>query len=103
MQGVVADDAFGFNPSAADRLSAIYQFEVGGEEDFVAHLQIADGKCTYIDGPAKHPNVVISTPPDVWLAISKGEMDGQQAFMSGKYKVEGDVSLLLKLGALFSR
>jgi putative sterol carrier protein len=47
--------------------------------------------------------VVIKTPADVWLAVAKGEMDGQQAFMNGRYKVEGDLSLLLKLRALFLR
>jgi hypothetical protein len=31
--------------------------------------------------------VVIKTPADVWLAVAKGEMDGQQAFMNGRYKV----------------
>jgi putative sterol carrier protein len=93
----------GFNPSAADGLTAVYQFEVSGPESFVAHLRIADNVCTYGDGPADDPDVVIKTPADVWLAISKGELDGQQAFMSGKYKVEGNLSLLLKLRALFSR
>jgi putative sterol carrier protein len=47
--------------------------------------------------------VVIKTPADVWLAIAKGEIDGQQAFMSGKYKVEGDLFLLMKLSQLFGR
>ena len=46
--------------------------------------------------------MTITTPAAVWLAISRGELDGQQAFMSGKYKVEGDLSLLLKLKSLFS-
>jgi putative sterol carrier protein len=46
---------------------------------------------------------VIKTPADVWLAISRGELDGQQAFMAGKYKVEGELALLLKLRALFNK
>ena len=60
------------------------------------------GTCGFHDGPADNPSVVIKTPADVWLAVSKGELDGQQAFMSGRYKVEGDLSLLLKLKSLFS-
>ena len=57
---------------------------------------------TYHEGPADHPDVIVKTPAEVWLAISKGELDGQQAFMSGRYQVEGDVSLLMKLRSLFS-
>lgn len=91
----------GFNPSAAGDLKAVYQFEVGGEESFVAHLAIDHGTCVYHDGPADKASVVIKTPAETWLKISRGELNGQQAFMSGQYKVEGDLSLLLKLRALF--
>jgi putative sterol carrier protein len=49
------------------------------------------------------PDVVIKTPADVWLAVSKGQLDGTQAFMTGKYQVEGNMGLLLKLKELFSR
>lgn len=92
----------GFNAQAASGLRAVLQFEVGGDEQFVAHLTIADGTCTYHEGPTEEANVVIKTPADVWLAIARGEMDGQQAFMSGKYSAEGDLTLLLKLKSLFS-
>jgi putative sterol carrier protein len=44
----------------------------------------------------------VKTPADIWLAISKGELDGQQAFMNGQYKAEGDFRLLSKLRLLFS-
>lgn len=43
----------------------------------------------------------IHTPSDVWLAVSRGEMDGQVALMQGKYTVEGDFNLLLKLNEMF--
>ena len=92
----------GFNPTESNGLEAIYQFEISGEENFTAHLKISKGTCTYHEGPADHPDVIVKTPAEVWLAISKGELDGQQAFMSGRYQVEGDVSLLMKLRSLFS-
>ena len=92
----------GFNAAEPNGLEAIYQFEISGEENFTAHLKISKGTCTYHEGPADNPNVIVKTPADVWLAISKGELDGQQAFMSGQYQVEGDLSLLMKLRSLFS-
>ena len=91
-----------FNALESNGLEAIYQFEISGEENFTACLKISGGQCTYHEGPADSPGVIIKTPASVWLAISKGELDGQQAFMNGKYKVEGDLSLLLKLKSLFS-
>jgi len=92
----------GFNPDAAEGLDTVYQFEISGDEAFVAHLRIVDNTCTYADGPADHPGVVVKSPSDVWLAISKGELDGQQAFMSGKYTIEGDLTLLMRLRTLFT-
>lgn len=92
----------GFRADAAEGLSATYQFEVTGEENFVARLKIHGGTCTYHDGPGEEPSVIIKTPADIWLAIANGDLDGQQAFMGGKYTVEGDLSLLMRLKTLFS-
>ena len=91
----------GFKKDAAGAMSAVYQFEIGGPEDFNAYLSISDGQCTYHEGVYGKPDVTIKSPAEVWLAISRGEMDGQTAFMTGKYRVEGDISLLLKLKSLF--
>lgn len=93
-------------PSILDRaeakgLEATYEFQVSGEEVFSAHLRIEHGACTYAEGPADSPGVVIKTPASVWLAISRGELDGQTAFMSGKFTVEGDLTLLFKMKKLF--
>jgi len=93
----------GFKKEAADGLKAVYQFEITGPEEFTAHLVIADGACTYVEGPHAKPDVIVKSPADVWLAVSRGELNGQAAFMSGKYKVEGDLSLLMKLSKIFGQ
>jgi putative sterol carrier protein len=91
----------GFNAAAACGLEAIYQFDVTGSEPFRAYLEITEESCNYHEGLADKPGIVIHTPGDVWMAIARGELDGQQAFMNGKYTVDGDLSLLLKLRSLF--
>jgi multimeric flavodoxin WrbA/putative sterol carrier protein len=93
----------GFNAPAAQGLNAVYQFDVTGHEPFQAYLKISGEGCSYHEGVADKPGIVIHTPGDVWMAIARGELDGQQAFMSGKYTVEGDLSLLLKLRSLFPK
>lgn len=92
----------GFNKEAAGDLRAVYQFEISGAENFIAHLKIGDGQCLTLDGPHPNPGVIVKSPAEVWLAISRGELDGQNAFMTGKYQVQGDISLLMKLKRLFS-
>jgi multimeric flavodoxin WrbA/putative sterol carrier protein len=91
----------GFKKGAAQGLAAVYQFEITGQEEFSAYLKIAGDQCTFHEGRYGKPDVVIRSPADVWLAISRGEMNGQTAFMSGKYKMEGNVGLVMKLKGLF--
>jgi multimeric flavodoxin WrbA/putative sterol carrier protein len=93
----------GFNAAAAGDLKAVYQFEVSEEEEFTAYLRIADGKCVFVEGRDAKPDVTIKTPAGVWLAIAKGQLDGQAAFMGGRYKVQGNLALLMKLKGLFGK
>ena len=92
-----------FNPDAAEGMVAVYQFEVSGDEAFTAHLKVENQTAVFHEGPSDNPNVTIKTPADVWVNIAQGKMDGAQAFMSGKYTIDGDVNLLMKLQSLFKR
>ncbi len=89
------------NPAEARGLTAVYQFDVSGSENFSAHLVIADGQATFHEGPADHPNLTIKTPADVWLAIARKELDGSTAYLSGQFRIKGDLGLLIKMKTLF--
>jgi multimeric flavodoxin WrbA len=89
------------NPAAAAGVTATYQFEVSGSENFTAHLAIADGKATFHEGPADKPSLTIKTPAEVWLAIARKELDGTSAYLSGQFRIQGDLGLLIKLKTLF--
>ncbi|MCF8033399.1 MAG: NAD(P)H-dependent oxidoreductase [Desulfarculaceae bacterium] len=91
-----------FQAGQAEGVDAVIQFKVSGEESFDAYLRIADGKCQYHEGQAEAPALTIETPCDVWLDIAFGRKDGQAAFMQGLYKVQGDISLLMRLNTMFS-
>jgi len=93
--------AVSFNPQAAGDLKATIQFEVTGKQAGDWFLSVENGKCTYHEGKANSPNLTIKTPSEVWLAIANKEMDGQQAFMEGKYSATGDMSLLIRMKTLF--
>ena len=90
-----------FNTEAAGDLAADIQFDVSGDEPGSYYLHIENGACTFQEGESPAPTLNIKTPSAVWLAVSRGEMDGQAAFMQEKYTVEGDFSLLMKMNELF--
>ncbi len=90
-----------FNAEAAGDLVADIQFVVSGEEPGAYYLHIEAGACIFHEGESASPTLTIKTPSEIWLAISRGEMDGQSAFMEQKYTVEGDFTLLMKLDNMF--
>ena len=90
-----------FQPEVAAGLTADIQFYVTGEEPGSYFLRIENDTCTFVEGVADNPTLTIYTPSEVWLAVSRGELDGQMAFMQQKYTVEGDFGLLMKMSKMF--
>jgi hypothetical protein len=93
----------GFNPEAAGETQATIQFNFSGEVEGPCYLVIHDGQCEPSEGRADRPDLTIDTPFEVWMDIMTGKADGQQMFMAQKYKVTGDLSLLMRIGELFGR
>jgi multimeric flavodoxin WrbA len=50
----------GFDPGTAGGMTAVLQFEINGNEHFTSHLKIANGACTYYDGPVDKPSYQIA-------------------------------------------
>jgi len=90
-----------FKAQAAGDLKTKIQFEVTGKQGGEWFFLIENGRCTYNEGRVDSPTLTIKTPSEIWLAIANGEMDGQQAFMEGKYTVVGDITLLMRMKSLF--
>jgi putative sterol carrier protein len=90
-----------FNPRAAKDLSVLICFVVSGEEEFTASIEISAGKVRCLDGTPATPDLIIRTPAQVWLDISSGRLDGQQAFFQKLYTAEGNIGLLIRMRELF--
>jgi multimeric flavodoxin WrbA/putative sterol carrier protein len=89
------------NSQAAGDLKATIQFEVTGTQPGNWFLSIENGKCRYNEGKVDSPTLTIQTPSEIWLAIANKEIDGQKAFMEGKYIARGDMGLLMRMRSLF--
>ena len=64
--------------------------------DTMEHVvKVADGKCDVSEGTADSPTVTINSPSDVWLKITRRELDGATAFMSGQFTFTGDMGVLV--------
>jgi putative sterol carrier protein len=99
---VMAGMPASFQPQASPGLTATIQFQLGGEEPGAYYLAIQDDTCVAYTGEAPDPTLIFHAPSEVWLSISRGQLDGQQALMEGKYQVEGDFGLLMTMTDLFA-
>jgi putative sterol carrier protein len=92
--------ASNFDPAKAEGVNATIQFDLSGDSGGLYWLKIADGGAESGQGQAENPNMTLKASADDWMAVSKGELNPMQAFMSGRLKVQGDMSLALKLQTL---
>ena len=106
VQEAIEGMALRLNPDVAGDLQATIQFNVSPSTSIETggdyYLSITDGKCSFFTGKSLDPTLTISTPSDVWLKIAQKELNGAFALMTGKYKAQGRISLLMKLDKLFS-
>ncbi|MCK5050265.1 MAG: NAD(P)H-dependent oxidoreductase [Candidatus Cloacimonetes bacterium] len=93
---------YGLNAKKAEGLDELIQFKLSGKEPTNGYLQIKNKECTYTEGIAENPKTTIISNSELWLKISNNEVSGDAAFMNKEYSVEGDASILLNLGSLFS-
>ena len=95
--------SFGFNPAGAGDTRAVLQFNFSGEVQGACHFRIENGTISTFQGSAENPDLTIETPFDVWMDIMTGKADGQQMFMAQRYKVQGDLSLLMRMSQIFGK
>jgi len=91
----------GFNAGAADDMEAVIQFSFSGDVEGACHFRIENGGISAHKGEAENPSITIETPFDLWMDIMTKKADGQEMFMEQKFKVSGNLLLLLRIKALF--
>ena len=91
----------GFNPKKAQGFKGSYQFIFSGKQEGACYFTIDQNKIHCSPGSSVKPDITITTPFDVWMDIVTRKAEGSQMFMEQKYKVEGDINLLIKMSEVF--
>jgi putative sterol carrier protein len=89
-------------PEKAEKINATYLFDIEGEKWFA---DLTKGEGPWIsegsDDTEAKCTITVAKAED-WLNIASGKMNPTAAFMQGKLKVKGDMSLAMKLQGLLS-
>ncbi len=64
--------------------------------DLEYHVTIKDGAATIASGTSESPDVTVTNTYETAVGISKGELNTQMAFMTGKLKVAGNMAALMR-------
>jgi putative sterol carrier protein len=51
-------------------------------------------------GGAETPRTVMKAKIEDYIAIGQGKLNGQEAFMTGRVRVEGDMAFMMQIAAL---
>ena len=91
-------------PEKASSINASYLFDIGGD-DGGKWLVDLTGDGNWVTDGASDPEAkctVTVKSADDWVGIATGKINPTMAFMQGKIKVKGDMSLAMKLQALLA-
>jgi multimeric flavodoxin WrbA len=87
----------GINAKAVDDRKIVLQLKFSGEVEDSCYFTIEKGTVGGQSGTWTSPDLTIEAPFNVWMDIMTGKADGRQMLMEQKYKVYGDLSLMMQL------
>ena len=93
-----------FAPDRAAGVEATVQWDITAVDGVHSwRVAVADGTCTVASGPADSPRVTLGLSLPDFLRFIAGEVDGMQAFMSGKLRISGDLMFAQTMQSWFAR
>ncbi|MEW6476914.1 MAG: SCP2 sterol-binding domain-containing protein [Actinomycetota bacterium] len=93
-----------FQPERAGNQSAVIGWDITSPEGTHSwQLKVADGTCTAVPGNAEPARVTLGMALPDFLRFLTGQLDGMQAFMTGKLKLSGDMMFAQSMQAWFAQ
>jgi sterol carrier protein 2 len=91
------------NDEKAKKINSTYLFDIGGEGGGKWFADLTRSEPPYIEQKDAEAKCTITVAKaEDWVSIATGKMNPTSAFMQGKIKVKGDMSLAMKLQTLLS-
>ena len=91
-----------FQPERASGQSAVIGWDITAPDGTHSYqLKVADGTCVAQEGTPEPARVTLGMALPDFLRFITGQLDGMQAFMTGKLKLSGDMMFAQSMQAWF--
>ncbi len=95
--------AAAFRPEVAGGQSAVVQYDVNAPSGKRSYqLRVAGGQCALAKGASEPARLTLALGLADFMRLVAGKLNGQQAFMQGKLKLQGDMTLAMVLQNWFA-
>ncbi|SMO35973.1 SCP2 sterol-binding domain-containing protein [Melghirimyces algeriensis] len=94
-------DKMNKDPEGIQGMNTVYQFDIYGVGNHQLHLK--NDSAEYLEEEASEANCIIQMSEENFVKLLEGNLNPTTAFMTGKLKVKGDLSLAIKLQNLLDR
>jgi putative sterol carrier protein len=92
-----------FAPEKAAGQSAVVQWDITAPDGTKTYqFKVADGAASWSEGAGDTPRVTLTFGLPDFLRFVAGQLDGMQAFMSGKLRLAGDMMFATTLQTWFN-
>jgi len=81
-------------------MNAIYQWDITGDNGGKWHVILKDDNLSIGQGAAATPNITLTLDGQNFMDLVTGKLNGQMAFLTGKLKIQGDMTLAMKLQSI---
>jgi len=96
VRGAIGDDKSVRPATAGVRLTVEHVATAGPRGTVCWHITIDDGEVALVEGPAVNPDLRFTTDYATAARIAAGGLGAQRAFVEGRLRVGGDLSLLIR-------
>lgn len=83
-------------------MDATILFDIKGSDGGLWTVDIDDGAVSLEEGQTGSPDVTVEAKAEDLLALLNGDLNPMAAFMRGRLKVKGDMSIAMQIQKLFS-
>jgi putative sterol carrier protein len=90
-----------FIPEKSAGYDVTVQVELKGEGGGNWVVEISNQQCTVTEGVISNPTLKMSGSAQTVMDVFTGKQDGVRAYMQGKLRVSGDMSLAMRLTNFF--